>query len=77
MAIDKFQIRHFSQGRVYLSPINILKHSFSETSRPIELKFHMETPFDRFAKIYTNCFDHMTKIATTPIYGVNPLNLIL
>ena len=41
----------------------------SETTRPIELKFHMKTPYDRLAKIYTNYTGHMTKMATTPIYG--------
>ena len=35
----------------------------------------MKTPYDRLAKIYTNCTGHMTKIATTPIYGKNPLNI--
>ena len=35
---------------------------------PIELKFHMKTPHNRLAKIYTNCNGHMTKIVTTPIY---------
>ena len=35
----------------------------------------METPYDRLAKFYANCFGHMTKMATTPIhvYGKNPL----
>ena len=42
---------------------------FSESTMPIELEFHMETAYDRLAKIYTNCFGHMTKMATTPIYG--------
>ena len=32
----------------------------------------METPFDKLAKIYANCFGHMTKMATTPIFGKNP-----
>ena len=27
------------------------------------------------AKIYTNCTGHMTKMATMPIYGKNPLNV--
>ena len=45
----------------------------SETTRPFELKFHMKTPYDRLAKIYTKCTGHMTKMATTPIYGKNPL----
>ena len=47
----------------------------SETTRPFELKFHMKTPYDGLAKIYTNCTGHMNKMATTPIYGKNPLNV--
>ena len=47
----------------------------SETTRPIELKFHMKTPYDRLGKIYSNGTGHMTKMATTPIYGKNPLNV--
>ena len=35
----------------------------------------MKTPYDRLAKICTNCTGHMTKMATTPIYGKNPLNI--
>ena len=27
------------------------------------------TPYDKLAKIYAKCFGHMTKMATTPIYG--------
>ena len=46
----------------------------SETTRPIKLKFHMKTPYDRLAKIYTNGTGHMTKMAT-PIYDKNPLNI--
>ena len=49
----------------------------SETTRPFELKFHMKTPYDRLAKIYTNCTGHMTKMATSPIYSKNPLNVFL
>ena len=48
----------------------------SETTRPFELKFHMKTPYDRLAKIYTNCTGHMTKMATMPIYGKNPFNVL-
>ena len=48
------------------SPINIFK-VFSETTWPIELKFHMKTPYDRLAKIYTNCSGHVTKVAAMPI----------
>ena len=58
------------------SPFNILKQFFFlETNRPVELKFHMGAPYDRLAKIYTNCSGHMTKMATMPIYGRNPLNI--
>ena len=35
----------------------------------------MKTPYDRLAKICTNCTGHMTKMATMPIYGKNPLNI--
>ena len=47
----------------------------SETTRPFELKFHMKTPYDRLATIFTNCTGHMTKMATRPICGKNPLNV--
>ena len=36
----------------------------------------MKTPYDGLAKIYTNCTDHMTKMATMPIYGKNLLNVV-
>ena len=32
----------------------------------------MKTPYDRLFKIYTSCTGHLTKMATTPIYGKNP-----
>ena len=35
----------------------------------------MTTPYDWLAKIYTNCYGHMTKMATMPIYGNNSLNI--
>ena len=35
----------------------------------------MKAPYDRLAKIYTNCTGHMAKMATMPIYGENPLNI--
>ena len=35
----------------------------------------MKTPYDKLAKFYTNCNGHMTKMATMPIYGKNPLNI--
>ena len=36
----------------------------------------MTTTYDWLAKIYTNCYGHMTKMATTPIYGKNSLNIL-
>ena len=47
----------------------------SENTWPIELKFHMKTPYDRLAKICTNCTGHMTKMATMPIHDKNPLKI--
>ena len=35
----------------------------------MEIKFHMTTPYDWLAKFYANCYGHMTKMATKPIYG--------
>ena len=47
----------------------------SETTGPIELKFHMETPLDAGTKVCSNGFDHMTKMAALPIYGKSPLKI--
>ena len=41
----------------------------------IELKFHMKNPYDKLAKISTNCYGHMTEMAGTPIYDKNPLQI--
>ena len=50
-------------------PSTYLNKVFSETTRPIE------TPYDWLAKIYTNCYGHMTEMATTPIYSKNSLSI--
>ena len=79
MAINKFQRSrltfNFTAKVAHIGVLsthsNIVSSEF--TTRPIELKFHMKTPFDRLAKIYTCCTGHMTKMTTTPIYGKNPL----
>ena len=39
---------------------------FSQTIGPIELKFHVKTPYDKLAKIYTKYFGHMTNMTATP-----------
>ena len=43
----------------------------SETTGPIEAKFHMEPLLDRGMKICSNGPGHMTKMAAMPIYGKN------
>ena len=48
---------------------------FSQTIGPIELKFQLKTSYDKLAKIYAKYFGHMTKMATTPIYGKNHLKI--
>ena len=45
---------------------------FSQNINPIELKFHVKTPYDKLATIYAKNFGHMTKMTATPIYGKNP-----
>ena len=35
----------------------------------------MTSLYDWLAKTYTNCYGHMTNMATMPIYGKNSLNL--
>ena len=56
-------------------PSTYLNIVFSENTRPMEIKFHMTTPYDWLAKICTNCYGHMTKMATKPIYCKNYLNI--
>ena len=82
MAINKFQRSrltiNFSAKVAHIGILSIHYNIVSsKTTRPIELKFHMTTPYDRLAKIYTNCTGHMTKMANTPIYGKKPFNTFL
>ena len=43
----------------------------SETTGPIEAKFHVEPPWVGGAKVCSNGPGHMTKMAAMPIYGKN------
>ena len=43
----------------------------SVTTRPFEVKLHMEPPWDGGTKVYSNGAGHMTKMAAMPIYGKN------
>ena len=56
-------------------PSTYLNIVFSETTRPIKIKIHMTNPYDWLAKICTNFYGHMTKMATKLIYGKNYLNI--
>ena len=51
--------------------VNIFKHFSSETTGPIEIKFHLELPWDGATKICSNSPGHMTNMAAMPIYGKN------
>ena len=82
-AITSERYNHFGKTS-FLVKIILLKHFalevwvsivFSETTWPTEIKFHMITPYDWLAKIYTNCYGHMSKMATTTVYGKNSLNI--
>ena len=44
---------------------------------PIELKFHVKTPYDKLAKIYTKYVGTLTKMTAMPIYGKTFKNLLL
>ena len=46
----------------------------SETTGPIEAKFHMESPWDGGTKVCSKGPGHMTKMAAMPIYGKNLKN---
>ena len=49
----------------------------SETTRPIEAKFHMEPPLDGGTKVYSNGPGHMTEMAAMSIYGKNLKKIFL
>ena len=81
MAINKFQrsrltfalsakVAHIVVPSIYKNIV------FSQTiGLKNELKFHVKTPYDKPAKLYTKYVGHMTKMATTPIYGKNLLKI--
>ena len=54
-----------------LSDSIYLNFFFSITTRPIEVKFHVEPPWDRETKACSNGPDHMTKMTAMPIYDKN------
>ena len=48
---------------------------FSELTGPIKAKFHVGIQWDRGMKVCSNDASHVTKMATMPIYGKNPLKI--
>ena len=51
--------------------LSTFSNMFSETTGPIEAKFHVEPPWDGGTKVSSNGLGHMTKMAAMPIYGKN------
>ena len=49
----------------------------TETTLPIETKFHMEPPLHGGTKLCSNGPGHMTEMAAMPIYGKTLKNLLL
>ena len=75
MAINKFQRSrltfNFSAMVAHIGvPSTHQNIVSSETTKPFERKFHMKTPYDRLAKIYTKCTGHMTEKAAPRPYMV-------
>ena len=68
MAINKFQ-RSRQTFALSAKVAHIVVPSIYKINGPIELKFHVKTPYDKSAKLFTKYVGHMTKMATTPIYG--------
>ena len=52
--------------------LTISNFFFSETAWPIKAKFYVEPPWVGGTKVCSRHLIHMTKMAATPIYGINP-----
>ena len=73
--MDELIVYQSLQRHSVVRPSAITNIFSSETTWPIELKFHMETPQDGETKVCSNGPGHMTKMAAMPIYGKNPLKI--
>ena len=72
MAINKFQRSRLTfelRSFIFESHQYFKTMFFSQTIGPIELKFHVKTPYEKLTKIYAKYIDHMTKMTATFIYG--------
>ena len=54
---------------IYVCVLSTFSNISSETTGPIEVKLHMESPWEGGTKICSNGPGHMTKMAAMPIYG--------
>ena len=68
---SSFLLAHLSRRPSEKSPSTISKIFFSETARPIKLKFYVEPPWVVAFTFCSQYLGHMTKMAATPIYGKN------
>ena len=60
---------------VYVVCMSTFSNIFSsETTGQIEVKFHVEPPWDGGTNVCSNGPGHMTNMATMPIYGKNLKN---
>ena len=63
--------QHFQTSSLYVCESTFSNIFSSETTGPIEAKFHVESPWDGGTKVCLNGPGHMTKTADMPIYGKN------
>ena len=56
---------------MYVCCLSTFSNITSETTGPIEAKFHMEPPWDGGMKVCSNDQGQRTKMADMPIYGKN------
>ena len=62
--------------KIFISALDKIFIFSSETTGPIEAKFHVEPPRDGGTKVYSNGPGQMTKMATMPIYVKNRKTLL-
>ena len=59
---------------VCMCSVSTFSNISSETTGPIEAKFHLKPQWNGDTKVYSNGLGHMTKMATMAIYGKNMKN---
>ena len=54
------------------SSSSTISNIFSKTACPMKAKFYVDPPWVGGKKVSSRHLGHMTKMAATPIYGINP-----